>query len=261
MRLATGHKWLVVVALATACGAWTGGPAMAAPPEAPKVSTFAPAEDLVKQVGDYLKALEENVSSEENFKDAQTNVAKDSNTLVLLALALGMHDSDNQYKAAAGAMFKAAKEVAAAKDYAAAKKAVAALKAAAESKGGAAELKWEKAASLEELMKQVPLVNNKLKGKVKPERFARGVKDAAGYSAVLAVIAQGSIADTEKAKSEKEVKQWYDFCIQMRDAAAAVNKSVHAGDKEGTQAAMKKLAQSCDDCHGVFHKAAKTEEK
>jgi hypothetical protein len=232
------------------------GPAVAAPPPAPKVSSFAPADDLVGQTDEYVKDLTESVASEQDYKDAQEKVAKQSNTLILMALALGLHDTDNQYKAAAPALFKAAGQLAAAKDYAAAKAGVAAVKAALESKGNATELKWEKAASLEQLMKQVPLVNTKLKRFLKGPRFLKNAKETAGYTAVLGTIAEGAMADTSRAKTPAEVDQWYQFSGQMRDHAAEVNAAIHAKDRAAAEKAMKKLAQSCDDCHTVFHKAA-----
>jgi len=42
----------------------------------------------------------------------------------------------------------------------------------------------------------------------------------------------------------------------MRDAAAEVNANIRAGDIEATEKAMEALAQSCDDCHAVFHEEA-----
>jgi hypothetical protein len=229
------------------------GPAVAAPPPAPKVSSFAPAEDLVGQTDEYVKDLENAVASEQDYKDAEEKVVKQSNTLILIALALGLHDTENKYQAAAPALFKAAGQLAAAKDYAAAKAGVAAVKAALESKaGGAAALKWEKAASLEQLMKQVPLVNTKLKRFLKGARFSKSAKETAGYTAVLATIAQGAMADTSKAKNPAQVEQWYKFSIQMRDHAAALNAAIHAHDPRAADKSMKKLAQSCDDCHDVF---------
>ena len=84
--------------------------------------------------------------------------------MAVLALVLGLHDQDNKYKAAAPALLKASQKLAATKDFASAAAAVAAVKAATtDTSGSLAELKWEKVASMPELMKQVPLVNTKLK--------------------------------------------------------------------------------------------------
>ncbi len=225
---------------------------------APKVSTFAPAKDLVGQADKYLAELDQTVASEGDYKDGTEKIARDANTLIVVALALGLHDQDSKYKASAGAMVKAAGELAATKDFEAAKKAVAALKDAAEGKGQAGgALKWAKVASLEELMKQVPVINTKLKMNVKGSKFKKKAKETAGYTAALAVIAQGSMADTSATKTADQVKQWREFSAAMRDDAGAVNAAIHNGDQDAADAAMKKLAQSCDDCHDVFHKEAK----
>jgi len=260
MRAATLRQILcgatVLGAVATAAVVVAAPP----PPEAPKVSTFAPAADLAGQLEEYVEGLEKAVASEAEFKDNEGKIAKESNTLILVALALGLHDSDNPYKAKAPAIIKAARDVAAAQGFEAAKKAIAGLKAAKDSgSGDASALKWEKSATLEQLMKQVPLINTKMKRYLKGSRFKKNAKDTAGYSAVLAVIAQGSMADTSEAKNDTQVKQWYDFCAQMREAASTLNKAIKAGDEAAADAATKKLTQSCDDCHAIFHPGEKVE--
>jgi len=115
------------------------------------------------------------VANPQDYEDDHEKVAKESNTLIIIVLALGLHDQESKYKARAGDLMKAAQAVAATKDYSSAKKAVDALQDVAAGKGDAngAELKWVKVASLPELMKQVPLINNKLKRAIKPEKFTR----------------------------------------------------------------------------------------
>jgi ribosomal protein S20 len=248
MRVVSG--WAILAAAAVLV---TGTAVLAEPPAAPKVSSLAPAKDIVSQVETYVKELESAVESEDEYKNSESKVAKCSNTLILLALAAGLHDEDNSLKAAAPTIIKAAQELAKAKDYAAAKAGVAAVKTAmGDTTGNASELKWVKLASLPELMKQVPVVNSRLKQNVRGEKLKSKAKVSAGDSATLAIIAQGSIADTSEAKTDENVKKWYGFCIQMRDAAAAVNKAVHAGDKDAAEKAMGALAQSCEDCHALF---------
>ena len=103
------------------------------------------------------------------------------------------------------------------------------------------ELKWEKAASLPDLMKQVPMIHTKLKLFVKGKYFKKKARDTAGRSAAIAAIAQGSIADTSATKAAGQVKQWQTLMAAMRDDAGAVNAAIHAGDQPATTAAMKKL--------------------
>jgi hypothetical protein len=229
----------------------------AAMPPAPKVSTFAPAKDLADQADQYIKSLTKSVAAEEDYKDDQGKIAKESNTLVIIALALGLHDQESKYKARAGALMKAAQAVAATKDYPSAKKAVAALQDATKGASNAdVQLKWEKVASLAELMKQVPLINNKLKRAVKPEKFKKKAKDSAGYTAVIAAIAQGSMANSSETKKPEQVKQWCDLAAAMRDDAGALNAAINKGDEPAAAKAMKKLQQGCEDCHAVFHPEA-----
>ncbi len=245
-----GRNWRVAVMTVVAVFAFARL-AMAEPPAAPKVSTFAPAADLVSQVDAYLERLEESVANPADFKDSEGKIQRDANTIILVALALGLHDTDNKYKAAAPAIVKAAQEVAQAQDHAAAKTAVENLKKAVAGGAATGELKWEKVASLGALMKQVPMINTKLKRNLR--RFAKKAEESAADTAVLAVIAQGSMANAEETKKPNEVEKWYAFCVQMRDAASALNAAIHAGDEKKADAEMKALTKSCDDCHAVFH--------
>ena len=219
-----------------------------------KVSTFAPAKDLASQAAEYLEELEESVESEEEFADSRSKLVKHANTLILIALALGLHDSDNEYKAAAPALIKAVKELTAASDYAAAKAGVEAIQAAAAVKDGdPSTLKWEKVASLEALMEAVPLINSRLKRYLRGKRFKSAADTTAGLTAVLAVIAQGSMANADETEKPGEVEKWHAHCAQMRDAAVAVHAAIRAQDESAAEAAMEKLEKSCKDCHAVFH--------
>lgn len=229
----------------------------AEPPPAPKVSTFAPARDLVSQVEYYLERLEATVESESEYKDSADKVGKDASTLAVIGLALGLHDEDNKYKNAAPALIKAAQKLAATNDFAAAKAGVAAVKDALGANADPSGLKWEKVASLKELMLQVPLVNSRLKRYLRGVRFTKMAKDTAGSSATLAAIAQASVADTSEAKNPGDEEKWYKYCVDMRDAAGALNAAIRALDQKAADTAMKKMAKSCDDCHEVFHPEAK----
>ncbi len=274
MKFASRMVLGLMVALGTAFCVARG----AEPPAAPKVSTFAPAKDIIAQINFYVSRLEDSdaIQNEAGFKqaledakdsatgktpDLPPQIAKDANTLILLALAAGLDDEENQLKAAAPSLFKAAQELANAKGFAAAKAGVAAVKKALDAtEGNPGELKWVKAASLPDLMKQVPLVNSRLKRNLRGPKFKSKAKDNSGDAATLAVIAQGSMADDSEAKKNNEdVAKWYGFCIQMRDAAAALNKAVRDKDQEASDKAMSALNQSCDDCHAVFHKGAEKE--
>jgi hypothetical protein len=101
------------------------------------------------------------------------------------------------------------------------------------------------------------VINTKLKMNVKESKFKKKAKDTAGYTAVIAVIAQGSMADTSATKNPDQIKQWQGFSTTMRDQAGAVNAAIHKADQAAADEGMKKLAQSCDDCHAVFHPETK----
>ena len=231
--------------------------AQAAPPEAPKVSTFAPAEDLATQLTEYVSDLEECVKSEDEFADSESKIGKGANTVAVIALALGLSDEESKYKKAAPAVIKAAQAVSTAKGFAATKAAVADLKAAMTSEGDPSTLKWSKVASMPELMAQVPLINTKLKRYARGSRMKKKADDLKGYTAVIAAIGQASMANAGDTEKPTETTKWYAYCAQMRDAAAAVNKAVAAGDADKVKSAMKDLQQSCDDCHAVFHEEEK----
>ena len=275
MKLTKQWSWSIGMALAAAT--LSAGVALAAgPPAAPKVSTFAPVKDVVAQIDFYLKRIDEAVATEAEYKDYETRVAKDANTLVLLALAAGLHDEDNAYKAAAPGLLKAAQALAkaaaftepppgtqtppaeVARRYAAVQAATAGVKKAAESKdGNAAALKWTKSADLAELMKQVPLVHNRLKRNLRADRFKKRANENAGDTTTLAVIAQGSIADTSAVKKAGEEAKWFKLCTEMRDSAAALNKAIREGKQADADKVAGTLNQNCDDCHTVFNPAAK----
>ena len=250
--------FVAVCALVSAAGSENKeDPNTPALPDVPKLSSFAPAKDLAGQVRDYIKEIETTLASEQEYKDSEGKIGRCTNTLAVIALCLGMHDEDNQYKARAPALIKAAGELAAAADYQSAKKAFDAVKAAAEGKLPIqGDLKWEKVASLPDLMKQVPNINTKLKRNIKGAKFKTKAKETAGYTAAIAAIAQGSMADAGAAKNPQEIIQWYGFSAEMRDSAGAANAAIHAGNEPAAAEAMQKLAKSCTDCHTVFHPEA-----
>ena len=257
MNLPKSTSWLVLLAAMVLFVATSGAIAADTPPEAPPVSKFAPAKDLAKQVKYYMKRLEAAVETKEDYKDFVERIAKDSNTLTAIALSLGLHDTDNPYKKSAPAIIKASQELAAAKDYDAAKAAVANVKKAVDSKSAdTAKLKWEKVASLEQLMLAVPAVNTQLKRNMKLRRPKRDGPKASGRAAVIAVIGQASLYHSADTSKPELVKQWYKYCEEMRDAAAEVGDVARRGDKAASRKVMAKLAESCDNCHKVFHPEA-----
>jgi hypothetical protein len=220
-----------------------------------KISSFAPADDLIGQVDFYIGRLDEALADPENFDAAkQSRAWKDSNTLAVLALMLSAHDETHALKSSMRVMLKGAQAMAAADD--SARRAGQGLATIKSARAGTAQpgdaIPWEKVASVPALMKQVPLVHAGLRRGVTPNRLKRMAKQSAGQSATLAAIAEAALLDDEYAKSPEEAARWSAFCVEMRDAAGEVNSAVRGSDQARVDAGMKRLLESCDACHAKF---------
>ncbi len=226
------------------------------PPAAPPVSKFAPADDLIAQVDNYVDQFATAVASADEFEKNNTKLRRDANTLVVIALGLALHDADHRLKSQAPAIVTAAQALAKAKDFDTAKSAVAAVQEAVRGTAPAGgPVKWERAASQGQLMKQVTFLANKLRRGAKPgPRFEAQADENARAAAVLAVIAQGVMADTHDVKDPSQTPQWYQYCGEFRDAAGALNGALHQRNAEAASAALTRMEQSCTTCHKVFRK-------
>ncbi len=230
------------------------------PPAAPPASTYAPADDLIAQVDYYLGYIEKTLANKDDFDDgAKSRVEKDANTLAVLLLILGQHDTDNRFKPKEHvlSLVPIALKLAAAPDFdtAAARLGDLKKKTSGDNKtSDSVELTKGHVASMNQLMKQVPIINSALKRAVTPQRFKAMQQQSAGQSATLAAIAQAVMADASAVKNPTDLDKWYEYCAEMRTAAGAVNSAIHAEDEAATTAAMSRLAASCETCHKVFRK-------
>jgi hypothetical protein len=222
-------------------------------PSSPKPSQYAPIKDVVAQIDAYLQQIGMDLASEADYGDDQkSRIAKDSNTLIVLAQVLASHDEDHEKKKAAADLFAASQKLASSSDgFAEAKAALEKLNAAWQGGSGAA-LKIETAANLQQLMKQVPIVNNKLRSGVTGRRFDRTIDQNAGLATTLAAIAQVSMADTNYCSGKEEEAKWARICADMRDAAASVNAAVRKKDQKTATVALERLVKTCDACHHDF---------
>lgn len=252
------HRWgrhLIVAVLAVAL---VKGLSAADAPEPVSVSNYAPAEDLMAQADFFMERLAESLESADSYTIAsKARVQKDANTMIVLLMGLGLHDQDNRVKAAAPALIAQAKKVAESyDDYQATKTAFDALAEGftSGSATGGEPLEWKPYFALGQVMKQVTLINNRLRLGVQERNFERRLQDSAGYSATLGLIGQVAVTDTHEVKDEANLPQWYGFAIEMRDAAGAVNKAVHDKDLAAATAAFERLNKNCNDCHAVFRK-------
>jgi hypothetical protein len=229
----------------------------AAPPAAPATSSFAPADDVAREIDFFLGRIEQSLTNAADYDEAkQLANKKFGNTLAVLSLAVGMHDTDSKLKDSSSAMIKAAQAIAkGSAKFEDTQKALAAFKAALAGQAPAGKpAQWEKVASMGQLMKQVPQINTGIM-RAQPKMGDKAQADiAAGHAAALAVIGQAVMADTHEVKNPADTDKWYAMCAEMRDAAAAVNTGIRANNKEAVDAAMKRLHQRCIDCHAVFRK-------
>lgn len=224
-------------------------------PAVPPVSSFAPLADLEAIVADLVQDNVPRAKDEAAYKSGQQQIARDANTLLVLAAALAQHDGDSPAKARAGALAAAANDLTQAVTQAEAHAALTALEAAvkeAAKPGAAAPAGWETGASQDQLMKQVTFLQNKIKRGAKGSRFASTAEESAKLATVLAVIAQAVQFDTVGIEPGEKLSQWQQFCGQMRDAATAVHNSLAAKDATAVAAALDRLEQSCTACHKVF---------
>lgn len=229
----------------------------AAPPEPPKVSAFAPAKPLEAQLEYFLGRLQSSLASEDAYDEAaQSRAKKDANTLIVLLMALGMHDQDNAWKSSAPALTDLAEKLAGSTgEYAFAREAIDNIvKAKSAGTTDGKPLQWEKRYRLGQLMKQVTFVNARLRRGLSPTRFKREADSTAEYAALLAVIAQAALVDTHEVKNPDQVDQWYELSAAWRDAAGALGEGARQQDFAAAEAAMKRMSKSCDDCHAVFRK-------
>jgi hypothetical protein len=230
-----------------------------------KVSEFAPADDLIGQVNYFVQRLNESLASRDDFDEArQSRVTKEADTVAVLALGLALHDGQHALHDSAPRMLSAAQTLAGAGgDYAAARKALDGLQEAATgkpsvdatAKPAAAPTGWKPIVPLGLLMKEVPIVQANLKRSIQGERFKSQAKQSAGAAATLAVMAQAIMADDTAVKEPAQRPKWQAESAEMRDAAGAVNRAIHAVDIDATQTALRRLAHSCEACHADFRKS------
>ncbi|MDO4575258.1 MAG: hypothetical protein Q4D98_08595 [Planctomycetia bacterium] len=217
-------------------------------------TAYAPVELLSAQLVAFVENIEKSLASDEDYEDVQGRVIRDANTVAALALVLGLHDQPNDYKACASNVIAAAMELAKDADKATAEKNFAALQASLKTTDGK-NLAWDvPVANLAQLMKQVPLLDGKVKSGLR--RFKK-TDEMAGLAVALAAIFQVSTANVAETQDPTKGDEWIAFCLESRDDAGALANALTAADKKASKTAYDKMAKSCDTCHAVFHQTAK----
>lgn len=221
-----------------------------------KTSSFAPVKDTEAELEFFVKKISKDLEDEDEFGEDQHNrIGLDSSTVAVLALTLGMHDEESDFKPAAEKLVELAVKLAEnADDFDSANKTYAELKAAFEEKPKGAKLSWDApVADIAALMKQVPIVNNGVRKGVNDERrFARTAKKTAQKVVTLAAIAHVSMMNTDYCGDEDDEKAWKQICVDMRDACTDVYKALLAKDQEKAKAGNDRVVESCDACHHRF---------
>jgi cytochrome c556 len=245
----------LILLCAVLFGAFVGGAKFAVdPPAPPKVSTFAPAGDLIAQIDYYTKRMETALASEQEFDEAkQARITKDANLMAVLAMHLSMHDSDHPLKKSAGAAVQAAQALSSATDFKSANAAYQEMAKALAGEASPGEAKWAKVASMGQLMKQVSVINASLKRGLQPARLKSQAKKTTGESATLAAIANSLLFDTHEVKSEADLPDWYEYSVEFRESAGALNAAIKTGKMAQVSPALKRMSTSCDTCHKKFH--------
>jgi hypothetical protein len=222
------------------------------PPAPPKISSFAPADELAGQLQTYLQEMQADLEKPADYTATGSKITKDANTVVILALHLGLHDEPNEFKAKAPAIIAAGLALAEATEYEAAKAGYEKLKQAAATGGESGELEWKPVASLGQLMKQVNVINAKLRRSTRGSRLKSTAQESTRLATVLAAIGQAAIYDTHEVKDQSKVGEWYELAAGMRDASAALNRAIKTGDEKVTAEAIKALDQNCTKCHNAL---------
>lgn len=230
------------------------GPAQHARAEAPAVSTFAASDVLTAEITALVEKTKKSVATEKSYDAATARVEKDGATLAALAVAVGLHDEDNQLKSAAPALLHAARNLAECDNQADAKAALSAIEAAIASGAGEQdEPSWdESAAAIESLMKQVSYLNTQLRRGVRKGKVRRP-ESAVAQATVLAVLSQAVICDGEDwAEDDEQLAAWNEMAAEMRDAAVAMRDAAAAEDGAAAEAGKERIEQSCKTCHEAF---------
>jgi hypothetical protein len=113
-------------------------------------------------------------------------------------------------------------------------------------------LEWKRTASLGQLMKQVNVINAKLRRSTRGSRLKSMQQESTRMATVLAAIGNASVYDTHEVKDQSKIGDWYTLAAGMRDSAAALNRAIKSGDEKATADALGALDQNCTKCHTAF---------
>lgn len=222
-----------------------------------------PIGDLEPQIEKYIKKFTKDMDDLDgtvNYASDAESIFRDATTLKLIALAIGLSDSDSKYKKVAPAIMEACDKLTESKTFAQGKAAIAQLEKAKDATGGdLSGLSWEKKnVKMAPAMKAVPNINSALKRYFRSEALLkRGYENVFEGTAGMAVLAQGCIPNVDETIAPDKKDDWEKECKSFRDTLIEFNKLVHdlqdgKGNFNDVKKAFSDIDHKCESCHEHF---------
>lgn len=218
-----------------------------------KVSTYAPAEDLVAAQAYFLDQLADTLTSKEEYaEDKQERVKKNALVFAVVTMNLGLHDTAISAQAKAAGLYPLAIELAAnAKDYDKAKATYDKLQATTTAPG-TGKIAWGPVRGQGALMKKVNEINSAIKRNLTVARFSKQSNSLKIQSATMAALGQATLLDTHEVKNPTDKPVYEKYAVEFRTAAGELNTAVHAADNAAALKAFARMDASCHSCHQKF---------
>lgn len=242
---------------------------------AAKAVPLPPVEDLTTQIEEYIIKMGESLEfldGSPRYVADSGDIVRDANALALIALALGLAETDSKYKKSAAHIILATQNLAAAQTLEEGQKAYKALQASLAYTETGKPLSWsDKVSNLTPAMKALPNLSSAIKRVTNTPRKLALISDKSlnqvfAQTATMAVISQGTIPNVTETTKPDAIAEWKKHCEEFRDAAIKVNAVTrqYAKDRNDEKdpdyavfdAAFKAMITSCDDCHKEFYPKA-----
>ncbi len=218
-------------------------------------------EDQLLIYKDKLTRDYEDLEVNPNFEDGVESLYRDSNTLSLIALSIGMSPENSKYKFCIIPLITATQKLSAVKELKEVAAGLEEVNKSFEMKVDLAGLAWVKVAHLAPVMKKaLPSLSTEIKRLTRNEKtFLRGknAQKIFGASAVLAAIAQGSKVNVDETAAPNEKDLWVKYCEDLHLTAVTLNANAHnvkegKGKFEDLDKAAAALEATCNVCHEKF---------
>jgi hypothetical protein len=228
----------------------------ATPADVPKLSTFAPIDELNAEADAVIEDLDKAVADEAGFKRGKVAAKRDANTLVIIAHAISQHDKKDDVKWAknAASVRDAAKALAGAETFADARAALDRIKdlvAGGTPSDAAQPAEWNQLVPLPDLM---PILNRRyllmrrdlIRGK--PRK-----RDATVRHAMLIALFGRTIRDDfSDVENAQDSEMWQTYADHLRDELTQLAKIVRDKKDDDIKGALKSTADACTTCHKKF---------